>query len=57
MNPAYEWVGIVGQWLAVLMVSVGLIVEVATGANLGFVIITAGSLIFAIATKIKYRRH
>lgn len=42
-----------GQWLAALIVAAGIGVELATGAHLGFVIITGGSLVFAIATKIR----
>lgn len=52
-----EFIGIYGQWLAVFMVTAGIGIEVGYGAHIGFVLITAGSLIFALATKIKYHRR
>ncbi len=42
-----------GQWLAALMVAAGLAVEGATGAHTGYIIITAGALVFALATKLR----
>lgn len=51
-----ETIGVLGQWLAAFTVVVGIIIEISYGAHLGFILITAGSLIFAIATKIKYLR-
>lgn len=51
-----ELIGIYGQWLSILMVTFGIGVEVAYGAHLGFVLITAGGVILALATKIKYYR-
>lgn len=44
-------VGIVGQWIAGAISGAGLGYEIATGADLGFVLITLGSIIFAGATK------
>ena len=52
----HELLGIYGQWLSVLLVTVGIGVEVGYGANIGFVCITAGGVVLAIATKIKYHR-
>ena len=51
-----ELVGIIGQWAAVFMVTVGIGIEVGYGAHIGFVFITAGGIILAMATKIKYYR-
>ena len=48
--------GEVGQWAGMAASLGGLIVEAITGADIGFVLITAGSLAWAIATKIKYYR-
>ena len=51
-----ELIGIVGQWLAIFMVTAGIGIEVGYGAHIGFVFITAGGVILAMATKIKYLR-
>lgn len=50
-------IGSAGQWLAVLIVTAGIAIEIKYEADLGFVLITAGSLILALATKIKYYRR
>lgn len=44
-----------GQWGAALLVAVGIGIELAMRAPIGFIFITAGSLIFALATKYKRR--
>ena len=49
-------IGEIGQWAGMAASLGGFIVEAATGADIGFVLITAGSLIWAIATKVKYYR-
>ena len=41
------------QILAIVMVSSGITYEVVAGAHIGYVLITAGALVFAISTKIK----
>ena len=41
------------QLLAIVMVAAGITFELMTGAHLGYVLITAGALVFAISTKIK----
>lgn len=51
-----ETIGIIGQWLAVFVVTFGIGIEVGYGAHLGFVFITAGGVILAVATKVKYYR-
>lgn len=62
-NAAYyqhrrETWGMVGQWLAVFLVGIGIGIEWAYKAHVGFVFITVGSLVLALATKVKYyRRH
>jgi len=40
-----------GQWGAALLVSAGLGVEFAMGADLGYILITGGALVFALFTK------
>lgn len=50
----YNLIGIIGQWLTVITVSAGIIIELVTRAHWGFCIITAGSLIGLVATKIRY---
>jgi len=44
-----------GQWVAAIMVGIGIGVEFALGANIGFVLVTLGALLFAIATKLRGR--
>jgi len=51
-----ELIGIIGQWTAVFVVTLGIGIEVGYGAHIGFVLITAGGVILALATKIKYLR-
>lgn len=51
-----KFIGNLGQWLAVVLVSAGIVIEVYYGAHIGFVFLTGGSLAFAIGTKIKYYR-
>ena len=41
------------QLIAIVMVVAGIAYEVTTGAHLGYILITAGALVFAISTKIK----
>lgn len=50
-----EKLGMAIQTVGVLIVIVGVLVEVQLGADAGFVCITAGSLGFAIGTKLKGR--
>ena len=38
-----------------ILVSAGIVVEFIFYAHVGFILITAGSLLFAIGTKIKHR--
>ena len=45
-----------GQWLGALFCACGIGIELALGADIGFVFITGGSLIWAIATKMVRRR-
>lgn len=47
-------IGNLGQWTAMVVVTFGICIELRYKANLGFVLITVGSLIFAVATKVKY---
>lgn len=53
MKRDFKIVGCVGQWLALVSCVVGIVIEIKYGANIGYIAITAGSLIFSIATKIK----
>lgn len=52
-----ETIGSVGQWAAAGLSFAGIIIEVETGAPIGYIIITTGAVIFAVATKIKYWRN
>ena len=44
------------QAIGVLIMILGLVCEVITGADWSWLVFTAGSLYFTIATKIKYYR-
>ena len=44
------------QTLCVILVTSGIAIEYYYTANIGFLLITAGSLAFAISTKIENRR-
>lgn len=48
-----ERMGIVGQWIAGAVSGAGLGYEIAMGADLGFVLIILGSIVFAGATKLR----
>ena len=39
------------QVWCITLCSIGIVIELITGANMGFILITVGSLIFAISTK------
>lgn len=41
------------QLLAIVTVSAGITYEIMAGAHLGYVLITAGGLLFGLSTKIK----
>ena len=41
------------QLLAIVMVAAGITYEITAGAHLGYVLITAGALAFAVSTKIR----
>lgn len=43
--------GLCGQWVGAIAIIIGLIYEKKYHAHWGFVLITAGSLVFALGTK------
>lgn len=49
----WDKVGIVVQSIAGCVVGIGIGLELAMGADLGFVLITLGSLLYAIGTKLR----
>lgn len=49
-------VGEIGQWAGMAASIAGLVIEIVTKADVGYAIITSGSLLWAIATKVKYYR-
>lgn len=51
----FRW-GEIGQWIGMVASIAGLIVEAVTGADYGYIMLTAGSLAWGIFTKIKYYR-
>jgi len=48
-----EDIGIFGQWLGGVLVGIGVGIELSLGADIGYVVITLGSLLYAAATKIR----
>jgi hypothetical protein len=48
-----DHIGILGQWFAGVIVGVGIGIEVALQADLGFLAISLGSLVYAAMTKIR----
>ena len=49
-----EAVGIVGQWVGMLCCVAGLLGEVVLGGEWYLVLITAGSLLWGVATKVRH---
>lgn len=49
-------IGEIGQWAGMAASIAGLAIEIATKADIGYAVITSGSLLWAIATKVKYYR-
>jgi len=50
-------IGSFGQWLGGIVSAFGIGFEIASGADIGYVLITAGSVLFAIFTKVKYWKN
>lgn len=48
-----DHIGILGQWCAGVVVGIGIGIEVALHADLGFLAISLGSLFYAAMTKIR----
>ena len=49
----YYIVGVIGQWVAFCALGLGIAIEIGYKADIGFMSITVGSVLFAVATKIK----
>lgn len=49
-------IGSLGQWLGGLVSAFGIGFEIASGAHFGYVLITTGSVLFAVFTKLRYYR-
>jgi len=47
-------IGDIGQWLGVILLSVGVGYEIVYHAEFGLIVITVGSFIFTVFTKIKH---
>lgn len=45
--------GSVGQWLGCILLGVGIGVEIAARAEIGYIILTGGAIVFTVATKYK----
>jgi len=46
-------IGIVGQWLSGVLVGIGVGIEIAMQADVGYILITLGSLLYAAFTKLR----
>ena len=49
----YYIFGVIGQWAAFCALGLGIGIEIKYGADIGFMSITIGSVLFAVATKVK----
>jgi len=49
---AMQLSGMLGQWVGAIAIVIGIIYEKKTHAHWGFVLITAGSLCYALGTKL-----
>jgi len=49
----YYILGVIGQWGAFCALGLGIAIEITYKADLGFMSITVGSVLFAVATKVK----
>lgn len=45
--------GIIGQYMGSILLGIGIGLEIAKGADLYFILISAGSAIYAAATKLR----
>lgn len=52
-RTAETW-GNIGQWAGLFLCVIGVIVELITHADYGYVILSSSSLVWGCATKIKY---
>jgi hypothetical protein len=48
--------GEIGQWLGMAVSISGLTIEIIAKADIGWALLTFGSLVWAIGTKVKYHR-
>lgn len=49
----YFLIGVIGQWIAAIVAGFGIAIEIHYGADIGFLAITIGSVVFGISTKLK----
>lgn len=47
------YIGFIGQWLSMLSLLVGIGIEIAYKADIGFIIITSSAVMFALGTKVR----
>jgi len=50
-----EVAGIIGQYIGGILLGVGIGLELAKGADVYYVLISAGSAVYAVATKLRRR--
>jgi len=55
MKNYNDVIGIIGQYLSMLILIVGIVIEIHYKAHAGFVSITVGGLLWGISTKIRGR--
>ena len=51
----FRW-GEIGQWVGMAAAVAGLVIEIVGKADVGYAILTGGSLAWAVFTKVKYYR-
>lgn len=47
------YIGFIGQWLSLLGLLTGIGIEIAYRADIGFIMITSASVLFAFGTKLR----
>ncbi len=51
----FRW-GEIGQWVGMAVTIAGLVIEAITKADYGYIVLTGGSLMWGVFTKVKYYR-
>jgi len=53
MKKSVDYIAMAGQWLAVFLLIGGIVIEIRYVADVGFLSITLGAIVFAFFTKVR----